>query len=222
MALVLFLLCLTPLFLADIMQAALEKLDLSPPVALSAVIAIFVGSLVNIPVYRIARHQEQLVDSMAVFGLWGWTPQFQRVRRDTIIAINVGGCVIPMLLAAWQVSHLLRGESWPLLALGLATIANVTACYWVARPVSGVGITMPGLTSPLVAVGLTWLLLISPEYDPIRAPVAFIAGVLGPLVGADLLHLQDINKVSAGVLSIGGAGTFDGIVLSGILAALLA
>ena len=100
-------------------QAALEKLDLSPPVALSAVIAIFVGSLVNIPVYRIARHQEQLVDSMAVFGLWGWTPRFQRVRPDTIIAINVGGCVIPMLLAAWQVSHLLRGESWPLLALGL-------------------------------------------------------------------------------------------------------
>jgi uncharacterized membrane protein len=52
--------------------------------------------------------------------------------------------------------------------------------------------------------------------------VAFVAGVLGPLIGADLFHLKDISRVSAGILSIGGAGTFDGIVLSGILAALLA
>ena len=54
------------------------------------------------------------------------------------------------------------------------------------------------------------------------APVAFVAGVLGPLVGADLMLLKDITRVSAGMLSIGGAGTFDGIVLSGMLAALLA
>ena len=95
-------------------------------------------------------------------------------------------------------------------------------CYLVARPVRGVGIMMPFFVSPVVAVGLTWLLLTSPAYDPIRAPVAFVAGVSGPLIGADLLHLKDMSRVSAGILSIGGAGTFDGIVLSGILAALLA
>ena len=57
--------------------------------------------------------------------------------------------------------------------------------------------------------------------SPERAPVAFVAGVLGPLVGADLLHLKDIGRISTGLLSIGGAGTFDGIVLSGLLAAIL-
>ena len=55
-----------------------------------------------------------------------------------------------------------------------------------------------------------------------RAPVAFVAGVAGPLIGADLLNLRRISGLSIGVLSIGGAGTFDGIVLSGVLAALLA
>ena len=62
----------------------------------------------------------------------------------------------------------------------------------------------------------------SQDFAAQRAPVAFVAGVLGPVQGADLLHLKDIKRVSAGMLSIGGAGTFDGIVLSGIVAALLA
>ena len=48
------------------------------------------------------------------------------------------------------------------------------------------------------------------------------AGVLGPLIGADLLHLREIEKIATGVASIGGAGTFDGIILSGIMAAYLA
>jgi uncharacterized membrane protein len=46
--------------------------------------------------------------------------------------------------------------------------------------------------------------------------------VLGPLIGADLLHLRDIEELETGIASIGGAGTFDGIVLSGIVAAYLA
>ena len=79
---------------------------------------------------------------------------------------------------------------------------------------------MPGLLSPLVAVGMTWLLC--PAEMEQRVSIAYTAGILGPLIGADLLHLRDILKVPVGVLSIGGAGTFDGIVLSGILAALLA
>jgi uncharacterized membrane protein len=143
-------------------------------------------------------------------------------RRDTIVAVNVGGCLIPLALVIWETLHLIRLSGPIAGALMLAAIVNVAICYRAARPVRGVGIAMPGLISPLVAIGMTWLLLSGPAYEPIRAPVAFVAGVLGPLVGADLLHLKDITRISAGVLSIGGAGTFDGIVLSGILAALFA
>jgi len=73
------------------------------------------------------------------------------------------------------------------------------------------------LSSPLVAA-LSALFLV-PGQAP---PIAFVAGVLGPLIGADLLHLRDIEKIATGIASIGGAGTFDGIVLSGIVAAYLA
>jgi uncharacterized membrane protein len=49
-----------------------------------------------------------------------------------------------------------------------------------------------------------------------------VAGGLRPLISADLLHLSDIKTLETGIASIGGAGTFDGIVLSGIVAAYLA
>jgi len=76
---------------------------------------------------------------------------------------------------------------------------------------------MPALVPPIVAAG--GALLLAPNYAP---PVAFVAGVAGPVIGADLLHLKDIHRISTGVASIGGAGTFDGIVLSGVVAAFLA
>jgi uncharacterized membrane protein len=76
---------------------------------------------------------------------------------------------------------------------------------------------MPGFVSPLVSAGLAPLL-----HSAMAPPVAFAAGVMGPLAGADLLHLKEIETRVVGVLSIGGAGTFDGIVLSGIVAAYLA
>jgi uncharacterized membrane protein len=50
------------------------------------------------------------------------------------------------------------------------------------------------------------------------ASPAYIAGVAGPLIGVDLLHLKGIEQSTVGMASIGGAGTFDGIVLSGIVA----
>ncbi len=76
---------------------------------------------------------------------------------------------------------------------------------------------MPGFVSLIAAAALA--LVLAPEA---AAPVAFVIGVVGPLVGADLLHLTEIEAAEIGIVSIGGAGTFDGIILSGILAAYLA
>lgn len=111
-----------------------------------------------------------------------------------------------------------RGERpHPLIVLAGAVLLNVIVCYLLARPVRGVGILMPGMIPPLVAA--TAALLLAPEHP---TPVAFVAGTCGPLVGADLLHLQEVEKMDTGIVSIGGAGTFDGILLSGIVALYLA
>jgi uncharacterized membrane protein len=45
---------------------------------------------------------------------------------------------------------------------------------------------------------------------------------MGALIGGDLLNLGRVAEMSAPMLSIGGAGTFDGVFLTGILAGLLA
>ena len=54
------------------------------------------------------------------------------------------------------------------------------------------------------------------------APLAYISGSMGTLIGADLTNLDKVQGLGAPVASIGGAGTFDGIFLTGILAVLLA
>jgi uncharacterized membrane protein len=199
------------------MGLALAKLRLDPQTALFVIVGIFLGSVVNIPVKRLVRHEDVTVHPFPHFGFLDRWPQFQRVRRETIVAVNLGGCVIPTMVAIYEMFQLVM-DSWTyLLAVGLAVAINTTVCYRLARPVKGIGIAMPALVPPIVAVMSA--LVLAPDQAP---PVAFIAGVLGPLLGADLLHLREIPRISTGMASIGGAGTFDGIVLSGILAAYLA
>ena len=218
---VLSLIVLMPLLLVDLMRSALERLHLSPAAALASVIGIFVGSLFNLPLYRIRREEMQPVNTSTLFGPPFWAPRWQQLRHDTVIAVNVGGCLIPLVLAVWQVRHVWEAGGWPLTALLISVVANVAVCYLLARPVPGIGILLPGFAAALVAIATSWLLLSGPAELPYRPPVAFVAGVLGPLVGADLLHLRHITQVPVGMLSIGGAGTFDGIVLLSFLATLL-
>ena len=213
----LVLLVLLPFVFGQLFTAALIKLKLDPSTALLVVIGIFLGSPINIPVKRMSREESVVADPLPVFGLQGWWPSLQRVRRETIIAVNVGGCLIPVSLAIYEAAHLAVAGRHALLGLLLAVVINTGVCYWMAKPVEGVGIAMPGLF-PAIVASISALLLV-PDQAP---PVAFVAGVFGPLIGADLLHLRDIEKIATGIASIGGAGTFDGIILSGIVAAYLA
>ena len=223
-ALAVFLMCLLPVFFVNVMQTALDKLHLPGPVAGLAVLAILIGSMINLPVYRMPRDETQpeIVMGLVYFGMMA--PQFRRVRQETVVAVNVGGCVVPALLAAWQIRYLLQAGGQTALALLAVCALSIIVCWRVARPVAGIGIMMPAFIAPLAAVGGTWLACsLWPGVGAENlAPIAFTAGVAGPIVGADLFHLKDLLRTPVGVMSIGGAGTFDGIVLSGVLAALLA
>ncbi len=217
LAFVLLLAVLLPLAAGQLFAATLLKLHLSGESALLLMLAMLAGSAINIPVRRIVRKEALVVDPLAIIGLMGVWPHLQRVRRETVIAVNVGGCLIPVGLAVYEMGYALSGSGSMLFGLALAALTNIAVCYWMARPVPKVGIALPGLIPAVVAAACAlWL---TPKEAP---PVAFIAGVLGPLVGADLLHLRDVARIATGMASIGGAGTFDGIVLSGIVAAYLA
>lgn len=212
------LLLLLPFFLANAMLAALARLGLGPDTALLAAAGIFLGGAVNLPVKRIPREDVVEVPRPGLFGLGRWSRRLVVHRSHMVLAVNVGGCLVPAALAVYQGVRLAGQGGGALAAAAAVTAVNVVVCWRVARPVEGMGIALPALIPALVAVA--GALLLAPEG---AAPsVAFAAGVLGPLVGADLLHLDDIERLGAGTASIGGAGTFDGIVLSGLVATLLA
>jgi uncharacterized membrane protein len=213
----LLLLILLPVVFGQIMLGGLGKLHITPQAAGALMVAIVVGGFVNIPVKRIVRHDDVVVHPLAAFGLSGYWPRLRRIRRESVIAVNVGGCLIPTVLAFYELGRLETVGRDAVSAAAVISAVNVIVCYLAARPVPGVGIVMPGLLSAFVAAGLAVLFVHGQA-----APVAFVAGVAGPLIGADLLHLGDFRKKSIGMISIGGAGTFDGIVLSAIVAAYLA
>jgi uncharacterized membrane protein len=211
------LLVLLPLFLADAMLTALGKLGLSPTASLWVAIGIFAGGAVNIPIKRIPREETLEVATIPLFGIGRLVPRTVTRRTYTTIAVNVGGCVIPSGLAVYELMRI-ADASPALFASALGAVAlNTGVCYGLAEPVPERGIAMPALVPALVAVASAYVL--APDFAP---PLAFAAGVLGPLLGADLLHLGDIKQIGTGMASIGGAGTFDGIVLSGLVATLLA
>ena len=208
---------LFPLFLADAMTSALGKLGLSPALSILVVISMFIGGAINVPVRKIPRVMSLDAAPLGLFGAQRLFPGWFRQSSYTIIAINAGGCIIPCLIVAYEL-HRIAAHGPAALALTAASVAiNVAVCHWVARPVANIGIVLTPIIPALVAAACACIFI--RDFAP---PVAFVAGVLGPLLGADLLNLRRIGRVSTGIMSIGGAGTFDGIVLSGLVATLLA
>ncbi len=190
---------------------AYERLGLSRRAALIILFAALLGSGVNIPVMRLPAQRVVEPRIMEFFGMQYVIPSVVE-RQSTVIAVNVGGAVIPILLATYLVAKFGISRR-SLLALAVVTLVT----YFLAQPVPGVGIALPPLLPSLVTAVAALLL------DPRGAPrTAFIAGTLGTLIGADLLNLGHLQGLGAPVASIGGAGTFDGIFLTGIIAVLLA
>ena len=129
-----------------------------------------------------------------------------------MIAVNMGGAVIPALLSLYL---LIKNRMW---RNGLVATAVITAIiHMLAYPVPCVGIAVPVLVPP-IATALVAVLIAREN----AAALAYVSGSLGTLIGADLLNLDTVRGLGAPVVTIGGAGTFDGIFLTGIMAVLLA
>ena len=194
-----------------ILNRAYSALGLDPLVVTFVLFGSLIGSYVNIPLVRLP---EERVVSREVVELFG-VPFLAPVTVDwpgVILAINVGGAVVPIMLSLYL---LLRYELWAQGAIAVAIVAYVV--HQVATPVPGVGISVPTFAPPLLAAFVA--LVLSRRY---AAPIAYIGGCLGVLIGADLLNLGVLRSLGAPVASIGGAGTFDGVFLTGIIAVLLA
>jgi uncharacterized membrane protein len=203
--------------------SAFVKIGFSIGHAFLILILSLLGSGINIPLATLRSDTPVVRDTyIRVFGVAYRVPVRHVTRNETTIAVNVGGAVIPILISAYLI---MRFPSSLLLAgAGVLIVSIIT--YSVARPIRGIGIATPALVPPLAAA-LAAILLTSAvpisdcPVDQCRVVTAYAGGVLGTLIGADLLNLGKIKNLGAPVASIGGAGTFDGIFLSGFIALLL-
>lgn len=242
----------------SIVATAFGKLGLTGLQGMLVFLATILGSRVNIPLHKGTRlvrgfaapasslfRMQRMRPGQNVFGQmipgqmnggqtnggqlnFGQAQGDDLVLTEQVVAVNVGGCIVPCLLSAWflwqmNATGMLGG--W----LALCVVISALVCYLLARPTPGIGIAIPVLLPPAVAA-LTAILL-TPDMSGLAghasvAPrAAYMAGTLGTLIGADILHLLNRRTwamLDAPLLSIGGAGTFDGIFLAGIIAVLLA
>lgn len=179
-------------------------------------------SLALSPFNLVVREVEKLVEvpSIGYVYIFGVPVPIPRpaLRRDVMyVAVNLGGAVIPIALSSvilLSIAVRLNPISY-LAALGLSSIGiNLTS-----RVIPGVGVVTPMFMPPLIAVLSTLAFF---DGSVVAPAVAYTVGTLGSLIGADLMNLRRILRAPARLVSIGGAGVFDGIYLSGITAGLLA
>jgi uncharacterized membrane protein len=186
----------------------------------------------HLPFYRDKKKIEFLPDVDAEL-------QFKRFlleeRCSTILAISVGGALLPLSLALYQ---LVRVSP-----LAILLTSGIVAGIIYRRAVQAAGIGLL-ISNPFIApfvgtiaaiaialyqvFGLAFIQNIIGvetqtnlfELAIFQAiPVAFAGVILGVFVGLDLLHVRQFLSLNANkMMSFGGAGILDAIAVSGILA----
>jgi len=196
-----------------VINYAFTLAGLPPELAFLALLASLIGSYVNIPVVRLHGGEPHPAVVITHYGVRYRVPQ-RRWDDSTMLAINLGGAVVPVLITIYLLAH--QPDILGRAALATAIVALVV--NRAARPIRGMGIATPIFLPPIVAA-LAGYFLGGANH---AAPVAYIGGVMGTLIGADIMNIGRLSDLGAPVASIGGAGTFDGIFLTGIVAVLLA
>jgi uncharacterized membrane protein len=177
-----------------------------------------VGSMVNIPLYTIESDPTPCTNETHVYN-WGVSYQvFQpECPGETQISINLGGAIIPIAVSAYLIAMNIFG----VIQFAVAVTIVALIVHRFARIEPNVGILTPGLLPALVAVFVT-IAMLSLAPGPYNGyAIAYVSGTLGTLLGADIMNLGKLSSLRTGKASIGGAGTWDGVFLTGILAVFL-
>ncbi|AEH24989.1 DUF1614 domain-containing protein [Pyrococcus yayanosii] len=216
---ILFLILLPILLIlfAGTIAGAFSKLGIPSTVAYTLFFASLLGSFINIPVGEIRSLVPVLrIREVTVFGITYPIPYVDVGEGRTVVAVNLGGALIPLSVSLYIIGRAAAEYNVALLLrLALSVVVASLIVHSFSRPVRGMGIAVPFFIPPLTAVSLAML------FDVNRPAVAYISGTLGTLIGADLMNWNKFKELGAPMVSIGGAGTFDGVFLAGIVAVLL-
>lgn len=144
-----------------------------------------------------------------------------RYQTNWMVGINVGGAVIPIVLSIYL---FIKNKIKPFrILLGIGIVTLVTFFVTSPDPEKGIVSAFPYWILPIiVASGLSILLTWTEKKK--AAPLAYIIGTLGVLLGADGLHLMSLLQYETQTMRsavIGGASVFDMVFITGILAVFL-
>ncbi len=231
--LVLYMITVLPLILvAQIVVAkAFALLGFSPIIGVALSFAMFYLSLALSPVNIVLKEIRTRIYSVRYeteyvyfFGIPIPVISKRIVENKILVTLNVGGALIPLTISLLMAYGILVNEPGIIPGLLLSLAITSIIVYFAAKPIPGIGIAVPMFLPPIVAVTTTMLFI---GTSPIILPASYISGTLGSLIGADILRLitdkeKFVNTLGPSIVSIGGAGTFDGIYLSGLIALVLA
>jgi putative Mg2+ transporter-C (MgtC) family protein len=152
------------------------------------------------------------------------------LRKDIVLhllAALVAGGVIGIERSYHGRPAGFRTHTLVCLAASLLMLVTLYQSRWLPGPLGEAVRMDPTRMAQGIATGIGFLGagVIFKEGLTVRglttAASIWITSAIGTLIGADLLNLRKIRGLGAPVASIGGAGTFDGIFLAGIIAVLL-
>lgn len=207
------LLLVIPLIITLVLSEAFQLLGFSVGTTILLFLASLLGSTVNIPIRTVeteGKGKPQNVRSM--YNILSPQSELRPQPKETTVALNLGGALIPIGICVFLILSSFSLWWQYLIGVGIITVLS----YVIARPVPGVGISIPIFIPPLLAA------LVAVIMPGNNTAIAYVSGVLGVLLGGDILNLKSLTEYGSQSLSIGGAGTFDGIFLTGIIAVLLA
>ena len=177
---ILFILALPILFILGyfhIVTIGFEKLGIPGGATIFLLLAILVGSAINIP---LTRKKTVYIERPRFFGLFRSKP---RLGVEGL-AINLGGAVIPILLSFYFL-YLILQAGFKIEQILIPLILIIILSKLLSKVLPGRGIFLPALIPPIFSA--IFALIFTPGF---AAPVAFILGVLGVLIGADILNLR--------------------------------
>jgi len=183
-----------------------------------------IGSAVNFPLFVLESVKPvTMVETVDVFGVKRMMPHITEETTETVVMANLGGAIIPSIISAYLLLVSIPSCSphlWLTYVHALIVLVVVTlTTHQSAQIVEGLGITTPAWGPPTMTAFIVFLIN---YFSPVSCAtqIAYIGGTLGALIGADLMNLGKLAGVGP-VVSIGGAGTFDGVYLTGLMSVLI-
>ncbi len=127
-----------------LISAAFGRIGFSAEAIALLLFAVLVGSVINIPLFTFEAREPVMRDTfVTVFGMTYRVPPAAVGSRKTVVAINVGGAVIPSIVSLYLLVRFPDVIGFAIIGVALVSIIS----HLISKPVQGVGIVSPALMS---------------------------------------------------------------------------